>query len=213
VADPRQLLAAEVQNARLLLHRDHTQPDDIAQIRAATPGAGTHAAYAADIAGEDGLLIKLASVYEAPIAHDYFQRVKPYVTPKTHIVGLMVAPHAMDAFEIFTARRPGATVIYRSDDHDWARDPGPVFEYGWNHTTLRALKVDPDITYLQVRYAAPDHKEKVERIRETFGAEVLQHLEVIKEGGRVIFAGLPIVKFTSEARLEEIVRIHEDLGA
>lgn len=46
-----------------------------------------------------------------------------------------------------------------------------------------------------------------------FGPELMQHLEVMREGGRVIYAGLTLVRFTTEARLEEIVRIHEDMGA
>jgi FAD/FMN-containing dehydrogenase len=170
------------------------------------------AAYALDIANEDGILLKLSAVFQAPIAHDYFLRVKPHVSAGDHLVALMVAPHALDGFRTFTARRSAARVIYRSDESAWERDPGPVFEYGWNHTTLRALKVDPTITYLQVRYAYPDHMAKVARVREAFGAEVLQHLEVIRENGRAMFAGLPIVKFTSEARLDEIVRLHEALG-
>ena len=103
-------------------------------------------------------------------------------------------------------------MIYRSDGNDWERGPGPVFEYGWNHTTLRALKIDPKITYLQVRYAYPNHVELVQKVRETFGREVLQHLEVIREGGKCMFAGLPLVSFTTEERLDEIVRIHEELG-
>jgi FAD/FMN-containing dehydrogenase len=170
------------------------------------------AAYALDIANEDGILLKLSAVFQAPIAHDYFLRMKPHVSAGDHLVALMVAPHALDGFRTFTARRSAARVIYRSDESAWERDPGPVFEYGWNHTTLRALKVDPTITYLQVRYAYPDHMAKVARVREAFGAEVLQHLEVIRENGRAMFAGLPIVKFTSEARLDEIVRLHEALG-
>ncbi|MEM8788404.1 MAG: FAD-binding oxidoreductase [Pseudomonadota bacterium] len=170
------------------------------------------ATFSADLAGEDGILIKLATPFEAPLPYDYFQRIRPHIDRDTHLVGLMVAPHSMDGFLTFLARRKGAEIVYRSDDCNWDRGPGPVFEYGWNHTTLRALKVDPTITYLQVRYGAPDHLKKVARVRETFGAEVLQHLEVMKEGGRVMFAGLPIVKFSSEARLDEIVRIHEELG-
>jgi FAD/FMN-containing dehydrogenase len=170
------------------------------------------AQYALDIANSDGILIKLASVFEAPVAQNYFPRVAPYVEAGRHVVALMVAPHAMDGFETFTRRWSQARVFYRSDANDWARDPGPVFEYTWNHTTLRALRVDPSVTYLQVRYAYPDHMAKVARVRETFGSEVLQHLEVIRENGRAMFAGLPVVKFTSEARLEEIVRIHEELG-
>ncbi|WP_370303418.1 FAD-binding oxidoreductase [Pseudooceanicola sp.] len=168
--------------------------------------------FAADLANEDGILIKLASVYEAPMAKSYFQRVNAHVTERDHLLGLMVAPHAMDAFAIFAARYPGARVIYRSDASDWPRAPGPVYDFGWNHTTLRALKFDPSVTYLQVRYKYPDHFELVEQVRAEFGAEVLQHLEVLRENGKVCFAGLPIVKFTSEERLEEIVRRHEEMG-
>ncbi|MDU8942978.1 FAD-binding oxidoreductase [Ovoidimarina sediminis] len=170
-------------------------------------------AFAEELANHDGILIKLANVFEAPIAHAYFQRVKPHVEAGTHLVGLMVAPHSLDGFLTFLGRRPEATVIYRSDDNDWARGPGPVFEYGWNHTTLRALKVDPSITYLQVRYGFPNHRDLVERMRTEFSPEVLQHLEVLKEGGKVIFAGLSLVKFTTEDRLDEIIRIHEEAGA
>ncbi|WP_187428851.1 hypothetical protein ROLI_016970 [Roseobacter fucihabitans] len=171
------------------------------------------ARFAEELANEDGILIKLATVFEAPIAKDYFQRVAPHVESGTNLIGLMVAPHSMDGFATFLGRRPGARLIYRSDASDWDRGPGMVFEYGWNHTTLRALKVDPSITYLQVRYGFPQHLPLIEQMREALSPEVLQHLEVLKEGGKVMFAGLSLVKFTSEARLDEIVKIHEEAGA
>lgn len=169
--------------------------------------------FADELANEDGLLIKLASVYEAPIAHDYFARIKPHVTPGSNLVGLMVAPHAMDGFLTFLGRRPEGRLIWRSDAPDWDRPPGQVFEYGWNHTTLRALKIDPAITYLQVRYAFPKHRALVQAMRDEFSPEVLQHLEVIRENGKVSLAGLSLVRFTTEARLDEIVRLHEEAGA
>ena len=169
--------------------------------------------FAEELANEDGILIKLASVFEAPIAYDYFQRVKPHVQPGTHLLGLMVAPQSMDGFLTFAGRRPAARLIYRSDGSDWDRGPGPVYEYGWNHTTLRALKVDPSVTYLQVRYGFPRHRELVQKMRTNLSPEVLQHLEVLRENGKVMFAGLSLVKFTSEERLDEIVRVHEDAGA
>lgn len=171
------------------------------------------ARFTEELANEDGILIKLVSVYEAPTAHAYFQRVKPHVSEGTHLVGLMVAPHSMDGFLTFMGRRPAARIVYRSDASDWERGPGPVFEYGWNHTTLRALKVDPTITYLQVRYAFPRHLELIERMRDAFSPEVLQHLEVMRENGKVMFAGLSLVKFSSEERLDEIIRLHEEAGA
>jgi hypothetical protein len=115
----------------------------------------------------------------------------------TTLIGLMVAPHSMDGFLTFLGRRPDARLIYRSDDNPLAQTPGPVFEYGWNHTTLRALKVDPAITYLQVRYGFPGHLELVRKMRDEFSPEVLQHLEVLRENGKVMFAGLSLVKFTA----------------
>ena len=186
---------------------------DWVEVFAACDSFAEAAEFANDLNNEDGILIKLASVFEAPVAKTYFQRIAPHVTENTHLLGLMIAPQAMEAFLTFTARRPAVSVIWRSDRPDWDKEPGPVFEYGWNHTTLRALKVDPSITYLQVRYGAPNHLEKIEAIRRAFpGGEVLQHLEAIREGGTSIFAGLSLVKFTTEARLDEIIRIHEDLG-
>jgi FAD/FMN-containing dehydrogenase len=170
------------------------------------------AALGVDLANEDGILKKLVTVFEPPIGQDYFQRVAPHLSPGQSLLALMIAPHAMDGFLTFLARRPDARIIYRSDAHDWAREPGPVFEYGWNHTTLRALKVDPAITYLQVRYAGPDFLDKVEAVRAAFPGEVMQHLEAIRENGRTIYAGLSLVRFTTEARLDEIVHAHEAMG-
>ena len=170
------------------------------------------AAFGAALADEDGILKKLVSAYEAPVPFDYFQRVKPYVHPGTSLLGLMIAPQSMDGFLTFLARWPDAGILWRSDETVWDRHPGPIFEYGWNHTTLRALKFDPKITYLQVRYSAPDHLPKIEAIRRAFPGEVMQHLEVMRENGKTMYAGLSLVKFTTEARLDEIVKAHEDMG-
>lgn len=170
------------------------------------------AAFADAIANEDGILLKLATPVEAPVPYDYFQRFTPHIRREQSLVMMMVAPHSLDAFETFLGRYSEAQVVYRSDDNDWARNPGHIFEYTWNHTTLRALKVDPTITYLQVRYGYPDHLEKVAEIRRIFGDEVPQHLEVIRSNGKVHFAGLSLVRFTTEERLNEIIQIHEDLG-
>ncbi len=171
------------------------------------------AKFAEGLGNLDGVLLKLATVFEAPIAKSYFQRIAPHVEPHTNLVGLMVAPQSMDGFETFMGRSPNAQMVYRSDDNDWARGPGSVFEYGWNHTTLRALKVDPSVTYLQIRYGEPGGLALVEKMRDVLSPEVLHHLEVIRTDGKIMFAGLSLVKFTTEARLDEIVALHEEAGA
>ncbi|MBF9057743.1 FAD-binding protein [Rhodobacterales bacterium HKCCSP123] len=186
---------------------------DWVEIFLATKDFMEAARFTDQLANQDGILLKLASVYEAPAPFDYFSRVKPHIEADDTLIGLMVAPHSMDGFLTFLGRHPEARMIYRSDDNDWAKTPGPVFEYGWNHTTLRALKVDPSITYLQVRYGFPDHLALIEKMRDALSPEVLQHLEAIKMEGKIAFAGLSLVKFTTKERLDEIVRMHEEAGA
>jgi FAD/FMN-containing dehydrogenase len=167
---------------------------------------------AGDLGHQDGILKKLISVYEAPVAKSYFQRVAPHVDVDDALIGLMVAPHSMDGFLTFLNRYPGAKIIFRSDQTHWEREPGPVFEYGWNHTTLRALKVDPSITYLQVLYAPGVYAEKIAAIRAAFPGELYQHIEGMRVDGKMAFAGLTLVKFTTEERLDEIIRQHEAMG-
>jgi len=123
----------------------------------------------------------------------------------------MIAPHAMDAFVSFTARAKG-DIVFRADKEPDLKGLPPAYELTWNHTTLRAIRVDPTITYLQVRYPFPDHLDHIAAMTKRFGDEVPGHLEYIRFDGSIGAAGLPLVRFTNEKRLDEIIRIHEDNG-
>lgn len=164
---------------------------------------------------QDGLLLKQLAVIAAPVGHDYFTRHRRFLPRTKHIATVMVADFALDALLAFAARTKGADILMRSDSLSEADAKGlpPVYELGWNHTTLRALRVDPTITYLQVLYPFPDTVDLAVRIHERFGDELPAHLEFVRFDGKVTAFGLPLVRFTSEARLEEIMRIHEEMGA
>ena len=84
-----------------------------------------------------------------------------------------------------------------------------ILEFNWNHTTLLARSIDPSLTYLQVFYWTV---EKVEQLYQYFGDEVMIHLEFIRVDGKVIPAGLPLVRFTTEERLNEIIAYHQNQG-
>lgn len=45
-----------------------------------------------------------------------------------------------------------------------------------------------------------------------FGDEVMIHLEFVRHEGAFTCIGLPIVRFSTEERLDEIIRYHEDHG-
>lgn len=167
--------------------------------------------FARNVAMQDGVLLKEVAPIAAPVPHDYFVRQQKFIRWDQSVVVMMAAPQAMHALSVFLAHEKGE-MLYRSDQADAADlDLLPsAYELTWNHTTLRALKVGPSVTYLQTQY--PD-LETLYKIIDIFGDEMPMHNEMIRFDGRIVFSGLPIVRFKNEERLEEIIRIHEDLGA
>ena len=165
------------------------------------------------LANRDGLLFKEIATVAAPVPYDYFLRHQKFLRRDQSVVLLMVAPHAIDPLMALLAREK-AEVVYRSDTATAEERKGlpPVYELTWNHTTLRGLRVDPTITYLQVLYPFPDHVASVRKMTGMFGDEVPGHLEFIRFDGNVCAAGLPIVRYTSDARLDAIMKIHENNG-
>jgi FAD/FMN-containing dehydrogenase len=169
--------------------------------------------FADHIANQDGLLFKEIATVAAPVPYDYFLRHQKFLRPEHSVALLMVAPHAMAPF-LTVAGRHKAEILYRSDiagDEDKKGLP-PVFELTWNHTTLRALRVDPTITYLQVLYPFPTHVQSIEKMTRLLGNEVPGHLEFQRFDGNVCASGLPLVRFTTEERLDAIVKLHEENG-
>lgn len=168
-------------------------------------------AFAEQAARQDGLLLKEISPVAAPVAYDYFNRHRPYIRNREQsVVLIMAAPAAVAALADFIAYHK-ADLLFRSDlipEEEMKRLP-PIYELAWNHTTLRGLKTDPTITYLQTQYPDLDH---VKKIIGMLGDEMPMHIEMTRFDGKIVFSGLPIVRYSSEARLEEIIKLHEDNG-
>jgi len=171
--------------------------------------------FANAVGEQDGLALKNLSVVAAPAPHDYFLRHRKFLPRDSHLVIVMAADFAVDALYAYARRFKGAELLLRTDklSPEDAKGLPPAYELGWNHTTLRALRVDPAITYLQVLYPYPNQVELVDKIHARFGDEVTCHLEFVRFDGKITCFGLPLVRFTSEERLEEIMAIHEEMGA
>ncbi|MER8673919.1 MULTISPECIES: FAD-binding oxidoreductase [unclassified Mesorhizobium] len=171
------------------------------------------ARYGNALARQDGILTKLITPIAAPVPQLYFKRHQKFFRDGQSICVVMVARHGLDAFLAFT-RRAGGEVIFNAatatDEEKKGLPPG--FELAWNHTTLRALRVDPAITYLQSLYPFPNQLALVEKMDAMFPNEVFSHLEFVRLDGNITCFGLPLVKFTTEARLNEIIRLHEENG-
>ncbi|RWN33894.1 MAG: FAD-binding oxidoreductase [Mesorhizobium sp.] len=171
------------------------------------------ARYGNALACQDGILTKLITPIAAPVPQLYFKRHQKFLREGQSICVVMVAQHGLDPFLAFT-RRAGGEVIYNAATAtpDEKKGLPPAYELAWNHTTLRALRVDPSITYLQSLYPFPNQLALVEKMDAMFPGEVFSHLEFVRLDGNITCFGLPLVKFTTEARLDEIVRLHEANG-
>jgi FAD/FMN-containing dehydrogenase len=167
--------------------------------------------FADALARQDALAKKLVAPVAAPIPELYFRPLKSRMPDGTSVVLLMIAEPWIAAFKDFLAAWPGTILLERAAA-DPKRTALPIFELSWNHTTLHALRIDPTITYLQVLYPPPAHVEHVEQMYRQFGEEVMIHLEFVRFDCQIACFGLPIVRFTTESRLDEIIRYHEDHG-
>jgi hypothetical protein len=98
--------------------------------------------------------------------------------------------------------------------------PKPPFitDYTWNHTTLWAIKADPAMTYLQCGFGE-DFTGNLDKLKAKFGDEFLIHLEMTLGNSKfktdkpgVSVGGIPLVRYTTEERLNEIIDYCESIG-
>lgn len=160
--------------------------------------------------GQDAaILTRMISLFEPGIADKYFLRHREVVPKAEAHVAVYVASDDLATLEALT-QRIGGHVRFRDGEHE-GRFPD-LYELGWNHTTLRALKIDPAITYLQMMFG-DDVPAEAAAIKARFGEELQIHMEFTRIQGEVRAVAMPLVRFTDEPRLEEIVTILEgELG-
>jgi hypothetical protein len=103
------------------------------------------------------------------------------------------------------AKSAGADVTF-SGSYDGPRTQPLLSDYTWNHTTLWAMKADPAFTYLQCGFSPANCEEQFSLLRERYGSEFLFHIEFMKNGEGVIIPGaIPVVRFTTEERLNDMI--------
>jgi FAD/FMN-containing dehydrogenase len=153
----------------------------------------------------DGIAKRLATAIAAPVPQ-YFRALADRVPPPAHLGLFMIAATGLQPFGELLAEHGGIEVAREREAEV------PFYEYTWNHTTLQALKVDKGITYLQTLFGGDDYLDKVAAMLARFGDEVPMHLEFVRLGGRAQAFGLQLVRYRDAARLDEIIRIHEESG-
>lgn len=161
-----------------------------------------------EVALADGIVKKLVTPISAPIT-PYFGALKKHCPEGKSILICMIAEASLGPFKAIIGGRGAVTYEAPSEE-----GPGtvPLYEYTWNHTTLQWLKSDRSITYLQCLFPHDRLVESAGEMIARFPDEVLAHHEFIRFGGRVTASALPILRYSTPERLNEVIALHEEAG-
>lgn len=157
----------------------------------------------------DGMIKKLISINAWPIP-SYFAALSQYIPDGTHAALLMVAEFSLESLASLV-QEYGGTITYQKSAAVAGKGLN-LAEFTWNHTTLHARSVDTSITYLQSLFPDDKSLKLVEQMYHHFSSEVMMHLEFIRVNGAAVPAALQLVRYTTEERLNEIIRYHEEQG-
>jgi FAD/FMN-containing dehydrogenase len=164
-----------------------------------------NAAFASDL---DVFLLSAVERRFAP----YYKRLSQYFDGTRDAMFAMVKASDVDRYFALAAAHNGQRAMAVSPEQSAAANLRRIHETAFNHTTLMALQVDRGWTYLQVVMPNPFEPALVEAQMRRFGDEVLMHHEYTKEKGRCRIGGLPLIRYTTEQRLNEIMRSFEADG-
>jgi FAD/FMN-containing dehydrogenase len=153
---------------------------------------------------------RLITVFEWPIP-SFFGPVKQLANEGEASIFLMIAEAQRVELEA-AAVKAGATVMLSAA---WTglRSQPLLSDYTWNHTTLWAMKADPEYTYLQCGYDPKTVHVQLAQLKAKYGADYLHHMEWSKSGAGVMTPGaIPVVRFTTAERLNEMIDYCREIG-
>jgi hypothetical protein len=153
---------------------------------------------------------RLATVFEWPIP-SFFTPVKQVVRAEKSLALIMIATTQADALRA-AAETAGGEVTFVGA-FTGPRTQPLLSDYTWNHTTLWAMKADPAYTYLQCGFSVENCEKQFGLLRTRYGDEILFHIEFMKNGDGVVIPGaIPVVRFTTEERLNEMIAYCRSIG-
>ena len=163
------------------------------------------------IAAEEKWAKRLATVFEWPIP-SFFTPVKQVVRENKSLALIMIANEQADRLRAASEEAGGEVTFV--GEFTGPRTQPLLSDYTWNHTTLWAMKADPAYTYLQCGFSPANCEEQFRQLRARYGQEILFHIEFMKNGDGVVIPGaIPIVRFTTEERLNEMIAYCRSIGA
>jgi FAD/FMN-containing dehydrogenase len=153
---------------------------------------------------------RLATVFEWPIP-SFFAPIKQVVREDKSLALIMIAADQAEALRTAAAKAGGEVTF--TGAFTGPRTQPLLSDYTWNHTTLWAMKADPAFTYLQCGFSPTECEEQFRLLRARYGDEILFHIEFMKNGEGIVIPGaIPIVRFTTAERLNDMIDYCRAIG-
>jgi hypothetical protein len=170
------------------------------------------ACYAAGMAlAASPICRKLCSTLDARIVA-YFDRLKGIAPEGRPMLVTLIPRPQIDDFRALIADHNGQIALEMDEAERLTRKLPHAFEFSYNHTTLQALKTDRKVTYLQILCPAPLNVAKITELQGVLGDDVYMHHEFSLMGGQRVAFDLPLVKYTTDERLYQIMALYEAHG-
>jgi FAD binding domain len=166
--------------------------------------------FSEQVAGDAAWTKRLVTTFEWPIPQ-YFSPVRNVCPEGKSLIFFLIATGQLNSLQE-AAVQAGGTIPFAAP-YLGLRTVPLLSDYTWNHTTLWAIKHDEAFTYLQCGFDPDRVREQMALLKQRFGDEILFHMEFMKNGqGRMIPGAIPLVRFTTEDRLNEMIRCCRENG-
>ncbi len=166
--------------------------------------------FSEQIAYDSAWTKRLVTTFEWPIP-SAFTPVISLTREGCALVFFMIAAEQLSRLEKAAQKAGGEVTLATA--YEGPRTVPLLSDYTWNHTTLWAIKQDSAFTYLQCGFSATDARKQFALLKQQFGGDVLFHIEFMKTGGGTVIPGaIPLVRFSTEARLNEMIEYCRSIG-
>jgi FAD/FMN-containing dehydrogenase len=153
---------------------------------------------------------RLVTVFEWPIP-SAFAPIATYTRHGKALVFFMIAATQLEALTAAAVASGGEITL--AAPFTGLRTMPLLSDYTWNHTTLWAIKQDASFTYLQCGFDPAKVREQFAALKEKFGEDILFHIEFSKRGDGVVVPGaIPVVRYSTEERLNEMIDFCRSIG-
>jgi FAD/FMN-containing dehydrogenase len=166
--------------------------------------------FSEQIATSDAWQKRLVTTFEWPIPAA-FTPIAQHLLAGQATIFFMIATGQLEALQAAAEAAGGQVTL--TNPYTGPKTQPLLSDYTWNHTTLWYMKLDPTFTYLQCGFSPTDVRSQFAQLKARYGDDFLFHIEFMKQASGIVVPGsIPVVRFTTEERLNDMIDFCRSIG-